>query len=145
MDYTGVGRGFLTDWATTSNVPPSRQLLVNYYNEVLKPIDGIHRRVFEWGRVNEAEVGPLLEASTNILAARMAGTPQEVLGEAASGLPPQGESVEGDALRQMYKNAKSLTEAIMAPGGSFEAYQSKWDVANESFLMAQSSSKPGAE
>lgn len=137
MDYTSVGREFLTSWASSSEVPPAKELLGAYYDGVLKPIDGLHRQVFEWGRVNETDVSGLLAEISIILKERHAATMQEVLGEASSQLPPKGQSAEGDQVRQMYKNAKSLSDAIMAPGGSFETYRQSWDVANESFLRSR--------
>jgi hypothetical protein len=138
MDYTSVARPFITSWATSSTAPGPRELLSAYYDGVLVPINGLHRKVYEWGRVNEADVEPLMAAISEILSARLASTQQEVFGEASSALPPAGESAQGDAVRQMYKNAKSLSDAVMAPGGSFETYRSNWDVANESFLTARS-------
>lgn len=133
MEYASVARPFVTSWATTNSVPPVEELLSKYHEGVLVPVDRLHRQVFEWGRVNEADLGPLFDNYTAILKTRLGSTSQEVLGEASSALPPKDES-GSERVRTMYRNVKSLTDTAMAPGDSFEVYRSSWDTANESFV-----------
>lgn len=136
MEYVSVGRAFLTDWATTTEVPPPTTLMSAYYDGVLVPVDALHQQVFEWGRVNETPVAPLMENYTKILTIRMDSMNREVLGEASSALPAEGEP-GAERVRSMYKNVKSLSDTAMAPGGSVETYRTAWETANESFVTSR--------